>query len=241
MYQHLTKLLLAGVVAVAVLALGSTLLNPFPRQALAQGFECDEGKTVLILVLPDGTEKSICVPAAAVEGIENAGDNAAIDFVSEKTVFVTSLTFTGDLIRQADDLMGSMAATGLEAGDLICQWLADDADVGGTYRAWLSDSFISAADRFAHADLPYVRTDGAVVAGSWTDLTSFGDLRSPINHDESGRIVLVDPGASDSGVWTGTRFDGTSIGPGQNCGNWILFFTFTGGRAEIFLSIMTFG
>ena len=45
MYQHLTKVSLGAVVAVALLALGSTLFNPFIGQSLAQVTECPEGQT----------------------------------------------------------------------------------------------------------------------------------------------------------------------------------------------------
>ncbi len=202
MYQHLTKLRLAGVVAVAVLALGSTLLNPFIRQAWAQGFECDEGKTVLIFVLPNGTVKSICVPADVVEGIENAGDNAPVDVTTQKTVFVTRGGFSSVLMTEAFDLTSTsmLAGTGLEAGDLICQRLADDAVVGGTHKAWLSDSVEAAAKWLNHAGVPYMRAGGAIIANDWADITA-RSLRLAINVDEVG--ILDDTRGIGAWVWTG--------------------------------------
>ena len=199
MDQHLTKLLLAGVVAVAVLALGSPLLNPFTRQALAQGFECDEGKTALILVLPNGTEKSICVPADVVEGIQNAGDNSPFGFTTQKTVFVTRGGFSPVLMTEAFDLTSTLAGTGLEAGDLICQRLADDAVVGGTYQAWLSDSVEAAAKWLNHAGVPYMRAGGAIIANDWADITA-RSLRLAINVDE----VRVDDDTRGIGAWVWT-------------------------------------
>lgn len=208
MYQHLTKLLLVGMAVVALLALGSTLLNPFIGQALAQGFECAEGKIELILVLPNGTEKSICVPAAAVEGIENTEDNAAFDFTTQKTVFATSGEFSPDLMTKPFELASTMAGTGLEAGDVICQRLADDAVVGGTYKAWLSDSAEVAAEWLNHAGVPYVRTDGAIVANDWADFAD-GSLVLPINVDEVG--VDDDLPGFSAWVWTGTATDGLNL------------------------------
>ncbi len=200
MDQHLTKLCLTGVVAVALLALGGTLLNPFIRQALAQGFECDEGKTVLILVLPNGTKKSICVPADVVEGIENAGDNAPFDFTTQKTVFVTRGGFSPAPMTEAFDLTSTLAGTGLEAGDLICQRLADDAVVGGTYKAWLSDSVEAAAKWLNHAGVPYMRAGGAIIANDWADIAG-GSLGLAINVDEVG--VVDDTRGISAWVWTG--------------------------------------
>ena len=58
-YRNLTKLSVSGMVPVTLLALGGTLLSPFLGQALAQSIECGDGKSELVIVLPNGTEKSI--------------------------------------------------------------------------------------------------------------------------------------------------------------------------------------
>ena len=59
---------------------------------------------------------------------------------------------------------------GLAGADATCQTLAENAGLQGTYRAWLSDSTISAAQRLTHNKGPYVRTDGVIVAHDWDDL-----------------------------------------------------------------------
>ncbi len=124
-------------------------------------------------------------------------------------VFVTSLTFTGDL-------------NGIAGADEQCQRLATASQLtrGGTYRAWLSgDSDNSSpARRFTNLDHtgPYVLTDGTEIAAGWEELTS-GDLEAPINVTEWGANVGLVLHA-----WTNTLPDGltgTLIGP-RHCQQW---------------------
>jgi hypothetical protein len=38
---------------------------------------CPEGKSEVLVVTPSGTEKTLCIPALALDGIENAAQNSA--------------------------------------------------------------------------------------------------------------------------------------------------------------------
>ncbi|MCB1058064.1 MAG: hypothetical protein KDD11_21405, partial [Acidobacteria bacterium] len=58
-------------------------------------------------------------------------------------VFVTSVGHDGNF-------------GGLAGADAFCQSLADAVSLGGTFKAWLSDSTTSPADRFAHRSESYV-------------------------------------------------------------------------------------
>jgi hypothetical protein len=51
---------------------------------------------------------------------------------------VTSRTFTGNLVGEAETLTGEIPDDGLDAGDLICQFHAEEAGLVGTYKGWLS-------------------------------------------------------------------------------------------------------
>jgi hypothetical protein len=130
------------------------------------------------------------------------------------TVFVSSSFFTGDLVTGAQTQYPgtcSGVTTGLDAGDCICQTLADNALLDGTYKAWLSDDTMDARDRLTQANVPYIRVDGeVVVANSFADLVD-GSLMNPI-------FLTEDGGAPRSEVWTGTRPDGTAAP--DNCANW---------------------
>ena len=124
--------------------------------------------------------------------------------VTAKRVFVTSTTYSGNL-------------GGLSGADAKCQASADAASLGGTWKAWLSDTFISASSRFARSDSPYKLLDGRIIADNWSDLTD-GSINHAINLSEYKSTV-------DAGnVWTNTTRSGEinkdiSIQP-AHCQNW---------------------
>ena len=116
-------------------------------------------------------------------------------------VFVTENVYSG--------MLG-----GLAGADKICQDLADSASLGGTYKAWLSDSTASPSTRFVHSTGPYELVDGTRIAANWAALTD-GSLRAPITLTEWGNLV------SDAYyVWTDTYVDGSGGTSGEHCENW---------------------
>src|SRR5690349_8365685 len=70
-------------------------------------------------------------------------------------VFVSSLRYSADL-RSAGG-----QATGLASADHICQTLADAAQIGGTWRAWISTTTVHAIDHIL-GNGPWYRIDGAL-------------------------------------------------------------------------------
>jgi len=126
-----------------------------------------------------------------------------------KRVFVSSALYTGDL-------------GGLAGADAKCQALADAAAIGGTYKAWLSDDTVSAADRFTHSTDSYVLLSGREVAADWNALVSF--MVQPIDETELRGVPTATPGlhapCNDApAVMTGTLGDG-SIDQGATCNSW---------------------
>lgn len=120
----------------------------------------------------------------------------------DRLIFVTSSTYSGDLIK------------GLAGGDEICR---DAAQKGGlpnalSFQAWLSDSVTSAIDRLPHHKGRYVRVDGLVVANGFDDLLD-GELENPI-------VITEVDGVYEYGVWTGTRPDGTRGKGANHCEDW---------------------
>lgn len=110
---------------------------------------------------------------------------------SFRRVFLTSAVFGAQL-------------GGIEGADAKCQFAADSAGLGGTFRAWISTPTSSAMDNLFQSPDPYVRIDGVEIAANWTDLTD-GELAAPLEIDEWG--VLQNN--SDCGnVWTNTLRDG---------------------------------
>jgi hypothetical protein len=117
-------------------------------------------------------------------------------------VFVSSTVYGGNL-------------GGLVGADAICQQLAEDANLPGSYKAWLSDSAASPSTRFVQSTGPYRLVNGTRIARNWTDLTD-ESLDVPINRTQSGNAV-----ADSATVWTFTKGNGTAIDANaDNCGNW---------------------
>jgi hypothetical protein len=127
---------------------------------------------------------------AGAEMVEAAA--AVVDAGPFKRVFVTSLAYSAEL-------------DGPEGADLLCALHAQDAELPGEFRAWLSTASDSAETRLSHADVPYRRTDGVTVAANWDDLVD-GTLLATISADEFGAAVFDD-------VWTGTESDASSHQP----------------------------
>lgn len=93
---------------------------------------------------------------------------------------------------------------GLAGADAICQNRANTANLGGTWRAWLSSSTVSAAQRLTHSTGPYQLIDGTPIANDWTELTS-GTLQNKISENELAQTW------TSAVTWTSTNPDGTAI------------------------------
>lgn len=129
----------------------------------------------------------------------------------QRRVFVTGDTFAPSL-------------GGLAGADSACQ--NEAKNLGGTWRAWLSDSTGSPDVRFSKSG-SFVLVDGTLVAGSWADLTD-GSLIHAIDQTANGQVVT-----KDLVVWTNTNAGGTSSG-GDDCADWTSTqSTLVGGRGQL--------
>ena len=137
-----------------------------------------------------------------------AGTNVCI---AARRVFVTRMHYTGGQIG------------GLTGADAKCQAEANAAQLGGTYKAWLSDLTGSPASRFTKSTIaPYVRTgDGFVLAENFDDLVD-GAINGSINRDAMGMPatggIVCATGAHD--VWTNTNANGAMAADSLSCSNW---------------------
>lgn len=120
-------------------------------------------------------------------------------------VFISSQEYDGNL-------------GGTSGGDQKCQALANAANLGGTWKAWLSTSSIDASVNINYADdITYaLAATGATIANPGnllkTGTPDFIDLLSTINIDENGAVDNF------FNAWTGTRSDGTQ--DSTNCQGW---------------------
>ncbi|GEM_PF-6704191 len=120
-------------------------------------------------------------------------------------VFITSTFYDGNL----GDLSGA---------DAKCQSRADVAEIGGSWKAWLSNSSFSVSERFIKQSIPYTLLDGTIIANDWQDLTD-GTINSPINITEFGSLI--------SGTPYGPRVRTNTLANGEKnafatsfCNNW---------------------
>lgn len=123
-----------------------------------------------------------------------------------KRVFVTSQSYNGNL-------------GGTTGADSKCQLRATTANLGGTWRAWVSSTTSDVNTRFTHHNGTYALLDGRVVAQSWADLTD-QSIGSAIDMDEN-RLISSIP-VSGWNVWTNTSSTGTvyDTQPRLTCNNW---------------------
>ena len=125
------------------------------------------------------------------DGANDARDAAAL----RKRIFVTINQTTGNL-------------GGLTQADAFCKTAADSAQLGGTWRAWLSDGATDAIDRITDVS-PWYRLDRATVL-----FPTKGPLGNGI-----GPSAAIDP-ANLNTYWTATGDDGRRAGAGGNCLDW---------------------
>jgi hypothetical protein len=128
-----------------------------------------------------------------------------------KRVFVTHTGFPGDLKT------AGAGATGLEGADNLCNGLARDAGLGGSWRAWLSSSTVSAIGRIADVG-PWYTVDGKTLL--FSDKANLQSLsRAPISQTELGEDLLALPlGSIRELVWTGSNIGGAPNG--SHCADW---------------------
>lgn len=142
-----------------------------------------------------------------LEDLKQQISKASIKWRGFKTVFVSSKFYDGNFMKAGN------GSTGLAGADNVCNSLAEQADLLGSYTAWLSGS-VSAQDRITKSTVPYIRTDGVKVADDFVDLTTCtasSCLQSAIEIDENG-------GNASGAVWTATNPDGSGLSP--NCMDW---------------------
>lgn len=112
-----------------------------------------------------------------------------------------SVVFVTEAVQNAD--LG-----GIDGANAICQAEADDADLAGTFVAWLSTTTSSVTDRLVQSTAPYLLVDGTRIADDWDDLVD-GAIQARINLDANGELRGGD-------VWTGTLLNGDSY-PMDDC------------------------
>ena len=103
-----------------------------------------------------------------------------------KRVFITSSVYEGVLTQY------NAESVGLAAGDALCQTAATAANLGGTWKAWLSDTNDGAIERLVDVGAYYLVDGLTKVFNNYANLGTTPLV--PINMDETAATV----GGSDS-------------------------------------------
>ncbi len=122
-----------------------------------------------------------------------------------KRIFVTQETFEGNLV----------SGGGLAGADGACSDAAKAAQLGGSWKAWISTSTVDAIDRISDVG-PWFDLGGTEIFSDKANLAQ--SPAAALWRDENGTSL-----ASDR-IWTGTGFGGKyapDLGPGSKpCSDW---------------------
>ena len=138
---------------------------------------------------------------------------------------IKSLNFSSGLLEGAGTdppLPTHVSLFSRLGADATCQTLASNAGLVGTFQAWLADSTDNPGTRQSQVGTPYIRTDGAVIANDWADLTD-GSIAVGISLDESGT-------AASGNVWSNVDPVGGGNAAAGDCGDWTIGMNSTTGR-----------
>jgi cysteine-rich repeat protein len=157
------------------------------------GEECDDANDADTDACLAGCIAAKCGDGVVQAGVEECDDGNEMDIdtcdtkcedVVHRKVFVTSVSYKGTL-------------GGLSGANAKCNALANQQNLSGNFRAWLSNETESPLDTFDTGFTGvYELKDGTPVALGWSGLVS-GSLMNPINMNELGGPVTVN-------VWTNT-------------------------------------
>lgn len=150
----------------------------------------------------NGPTKELPYAEECDDGNSNDDDGCHL-CLRDRVMFISSKSYHG------------YELSGLSGADNRCRGLAAAASLRNptTFKAWLSDSQMSAGSRMVHGLGRYVLVNGVVLASSWDALVGGQPLQSPINVTEQG-MPMVD------GVWTGTNPNGSAAVGADHCADW---------------------
>ncbi len=184
---------------------------------LEDGEECDKGvipDTCITLGYKGGTLR--CNYDCTYDTSRCSTPDRKIIFVTGGTVANSSMT-NGTTTGKIQIKRNGIEFLGRDAANMICQELAEQAHLQGTFWAWLSGEEdgtpYSPDSYFNKSSVAYYNMAGFKLADNWTDLITkdaWGFFLEPgglIAYDENGNSVPLED------VWTGTDTDGTAISP----------------------------
>ncbi len=122
-----------------------------------------------------------------------------------KRAFVTEQLYGADMSNNPPGIAGANS---------LCQKAANEASLGGTWRAWISTNTVDARDNITtHHNGPYVLVDSAKtkIADNWGDLTD-GSLDAPLSVTQFGQQITWEGAA-----YTNTNASGQKTALNTDC------------------------
>jgi len=198
-------LVLGGVFLLAVLV-GSALLFNISPGMIGKFVEKTIEKPEVVVPseylepIPFGNEEDSRVEKAEQIGEETPSRAAQQPKVVESPIgkvkmriFISSKAYTGNL-------------QGLSGADRQCQELAENAELEGTFKTWLSTLEVNAGERFDRSDTSYSDILGVRIANNFNDLAN-GNFVNLLKTTETGESL-----PAGILVWTGTENGGMKKG-----------------------------
>jgi hypothetical protein len=174
--------------------------------------DCNDDK------LTDGCEADLMTDSKNCGACGQTCAGTCIAGACPRRVFVSSQLYSGNL-------------GGVAGGDAKCQALADAANLGGTYLAWLSTTSAAAPSRFHGAlNWAYVLPTGTIIANNLAELLASGpkkqiDITEKMTQGPAGTAsFMCAVSATGIVVWTdtldsGVIASGTQVGF-DDCTGW---------------------
>ena len=165
------------------------------------GTRCEQGTDALAC----GTNGALCIACGSGQTCGASGSCETPDAgPTFKRIFATRTFYDGNLKA------AGAGTDGLDGADKLCNQAAASVNLGGTWKAWLSTTTVSAISRIADVG-PWKNLAGYVVFNNKTNLLT-GPIHG-IDYDErGGAIFTVDAMTQQvygTPVWTGSVKAGT--------------------------------
>ena len=187
--------------------------------------ECDDGEqNADSAACTSACLINVCGDGLVLEGVEECddidsqfsggGDGCSAECTREQAFFISKDRYTGDLGGPAGaDALCSEAAK----WSIKLPWPEHNNTI---FRAWIADPECPIDRRLPHADRPYVRLDGQVIAEDWDDFLGGLDPGAA-QMNEYGLVVEE---VFNLRVWSGLDGDGAMIdaAPARTCNFWTL-------------------
>lgn len=140
----------------------------------------------------------------------SGGSGSTDSATSVKLVFITSATFDGDLATRGGQ------TSGLAGADALCANAGEAANLGRSFKAWVSDETTNAIDRIADVGpWHFATSDGSPGPIAFNNKANLGTIPlAALNITEQGMML-----ASSERAWTGSNNGGTTF-VARTCTSW---------------------